>query len=180
MKTNLIFKRQVTVNGVSTVATRIIPVDIPFIESGEGWILSGHSDTIEVMSDDSADSLSLDKSTQIDNTESEVHKTSNITKFISDVTGTAKLVRNKGTIKIVARRGKSTYNQTTSNSVCINDASKNIFFQHCRKVFGQATSQFEFTEEDNPKQYAWWSNFIDAEYIAQKERFLLCDIKENS
>ena len=36
MKTNLIFKRQVVVDGVTKVVTRIVPVDVPMIESGEG------------------------------------------------------------------------------------------------------------------------------------------------
>ena len=47
MKTNLIFKRQVTLNGVTKTVTRIVPVEIPQIESGEGWLLSGHTDCIE-------------------------------------------------------------------------------------------------------------------------------------
>ena len=51
MKTNLIFKKQVTVDGALKTITRIVPVEVPFINSGEGWILSGHTDEIEVVED---------------------------------------------------------------------------------------------------------------------------------
>ena len=128
MKTNLIFKRQVTIDGIVKTATRIVPVEIPFISSGDGWVLSGHTDSVEVvdMSQVNISSINIEEhSEQIADIKKELEVSD---KFESDVKGTAKLVRSKGVIKIVARKGKSTYNQTTPNSVCIDDVTKNNFF----------------------------------------------------
>ena len=170
MKTNLIFKRQETVNGEIKVVTKIVPVDIPFINSGEGWLLSGHTDTIEIMSTEQFEMAPIvTHSTPVENAR-HVEKNKIITdneKFNSNVQGTAKLVRAKGVIKIVSRRGKSTYNQTTPNSVCINDFTKNEFFKNCREVHGQNSGIFQFKESDG-RSYDYWNDVIDKEYIRQK------------
>ena len=94
-----------------------------------------------------------------------------VEKFISDVAGTAKLVRSKGVIKIVARRGKSTYNQTTPNSVCINDFTKNEFFKNCREIHGQGSAIFQFKATDG-RPYDYWNDIIDKEYVRQKNKYL--------
>lgn len=165
MKTNLIFKRQETIEGVTKVVTKIIPVEVPFINSGEGWVLSGHSDIIEIMKTEEFKSAPITAHVSSESTEKPVEK------FISDVAGTAKLVRSKGIIKIVARRGKSTYNQTTPNSVCINDFTKNEFFKNCREIHGQGSGVFQFDPSDG-RPYDYWNNIIDKEYQRQKTVFM--------
>lgn len=169
MKTNLIFKRQVTSNGITQVVTKVVPVDIPFINSGEGWTLSGHTDVIEIMNLSKAeeqpqDTVPFPQESQLDNSA----KRTESDKFISNVSGTAKLVRSKGVIKIVARRGKSTYNQTTPNSVCINDFTKNEFFKNCREIHGN-NGCFEFSPADG-RPYDYWNDIIDKEYTRQKRQ----------
>ena len=149
MKTNLIFKRSIVEDGITKVQTKILPVDISGIESGEGWILSGHADEIIY-------------------NQPEVKKpVKKVEKIRSDVTGTAKLVRSRGVIKIAARRGKYTYDQSTPTSICISDYVKNEFFNNCRAAFGSCTSKFWFTEDDT-KFYDYWSKFIDDEFARQK------------
>ena len=175
MRTNLIFKRQTTVDGVTRTITRIVPVDISQIETGEGWLLSGHADYIETTEDvyvhRLAPDLKADKHTDcLEKSEDE-----KISKFESRVVGTAKLVRSKGVIKIVARRGKSTYNQTTPNSVCINDFTKNEFFKNCREVHGQGAGIFQFNPSDG-RPYDYWNSIIDKEYQRQLAEYR----KENS
>ena len=164
MKTNLIFKRNETVDGVTQVVTKIIPVEIPYINRGDGWILSGHSDIIEIVQDNPFENKPAEQlSMNLDEPEKLILK-----KFQSDVAGTAKLVRSKGVIKIVARRGKSTYNQTTPNSVCINDFTKNEFFKSCREFHGPSGS-FMFSTE-NVQPYTYWNSVIDREYARQYKK----------
>lgn len=169
MKTNLIFKRQEVIDGVTRVVTKIVPVDVPFLKSGEGWILSGHTDIVEVIDD-----LPVPECDQVSfNFENNIldSKTAEVTRFESDVKGTAKLVRSKGVIKIVSRRGKTTYNQTTPNSVCINDFTKNEFFKNCRETHGNGSGIFEFRISDG-KPYDYWNTIIDKEYARQKEKYV--------
>lgn len=183
MKTNLIFKRQTTIDGVTKVITRIVPVNIPNINSGEGWTLSGHTDSLEVCegvyahpvapASIEAVPVTVHSETVITPVEElvtvgKVDK-ADATKFQSDVKGTAKLVRSKGVIKIVARRGKSTYNQTTPNSICINDFTKNEFFKNCREKHGNS-GIFEFSLSDG-KYYDYWNDMIDKEYVRQKNKY---------
>lgn len=173
MKTNLIFKRQETIEGETRVVTKIIPVDVPFINSGEGWILSGHTDIVEIMTLDEFEAAPITahvSSVSNEPIEEGANVTVDVEKFISDVSGTAKLVRSKGIIKIVARRGKSTYNQTSPNSVCINDFTKNEFFKNCREIHGQASGIFQFKPSDG-RPYDYWNDIIDKEYNRQKNKF---------
>ena len=167
MKTNLIFKRQITIDGISRVITRIVPVEVPFISSGEGWVLSGHTDSVEVvdMSQVNVAPMSIeDYSKQ----EADIKKEVKVSdKFESDVKGTAKLVRSKGVIKIVARKGKSTFNQTTPNSVCIDDLTKNNFFKDCRIYNGEESGVYSFKVTDG-RPYDYWNKVIDTEYNRQK------------
>lgn len=179
MKTNLIFKRQVNIDGITKVVTRVVHVDIPDIESGEGWTLSGHSDIIEVCDKVYTHPVAPKSAPVISNFEipedpmtGTVAKADSI-KFESDVKGTAKLVRSKGVIKITARRGKTTYNQTTPNSVCIDDFTKNNFFKDCRAIHGDAAGLYEFRCSDG-KPYDYWNNVIDKEYQRQKDRYNNC------
>lgn len=173
MKTHLIFKRQETIEGVTRVATKIIPVEVPFINSGEGWVLSGHTDVVEIMNLDEGGTAPITAHVTSVNNKS-IEEGTNVPvdaeKFVSDVEGTAKLVRSKGVIKIVARRGKSTYNQTTPNSVCINDFTKNEFFKNCREIHGQGSGIFQFKITDG-RPYEYWNDVIDKEYQRQKRRY---------
>ena len=171
MITYLIFKRQETFEGATKVVTKVVPVEISQINSGEGWVLSGHTDIIDVVAlpeplmpcSSSVDTKQLRVN---DSNEADADK---IIKFVSNVSGTAKLVRSKGVIRIVARRGKTTYNQTTPNSVCINDFTKNEFFKNCREYHGPGSGIFEFTlKHGNP--YDYWNTVIDKEYQRQKCR----------
>ena len=171
MKTNLIFKKTQTVEGEPVVVTRIVPVEITGIDRGEGWILSGHTDCIEVL-DNTVKvfpmSNAVEQQTILPSVESiEPSKNVSSAKFESDVKGTAKLVRSRGVIKIVARRGKTTFNQTTPNSVCINDFTKNEFFKNCREFHGN-TGCFEFKVSDG-RPYDYWNVVIDKEYERQKK-----------
>lgn len=173
MKTNLIFKRQVTLNGVIKTVTRIVPVEVPQIESGEGWLLSGHTDCIETTDEVyihrlAPPEVSTTKPTNTDVVDNATDK--EVLKFNSNVSGTAKLVRSRGVIKIVARKGKSVYNQTTPNSVCIDDFTKNNFFKECRAFHGNIGC-FQFTMKDG-KHYDYWNNIIDKEYTRQKNEYL--------
>ena len=173
MKTNLIFKRQVTFNGVTKVVTRILPVDIPELDSGEGWSLSGHTDCIETTADMYVHRLApvVQEEQLACIPAPEEQREVNVSKFESNVSGTAKLVRTKtGVIRIVARKGKKTYNQTSPNSVCINDFTKNEFFRNCREIHGDASGIFEFNRADG-RPYDYWNNVIDCEYQRQKSLF---------
>lgn len=170
MTTNLIFKKSVVIDGVSTVVTRIVPVEVPTIEAGSGWILSGHADIVEVPSSDVV--TVMNSVTNEDGAEPTV-QTDSIeigSKFESSVSGTAKLVRSRGVIKIVARRGKSTFNTTAPNSVCINDFTKNEFFKSCREYHGQSAGIFEFKSSDD-RYYDYWNGVIDKEYNRQLEEY---------
>ena len=155
-----------------------MPVDIPFINSGEGWILSGHADSIEVVSKDQVEFFPMEDNVAPacehpnEVTISIPDNVIDSTKFNSDVSGTAKLVRSKGCIKIVARRGKTIYNQTTPNSVCISENMKNEFFKDCRMWHGASSGIFLFTEKQDYVKYREWSLFIDEEYKRQKLRAL--------
>lgn len=153
MKTYLMFKRQEVIDGKTSVVTKVVPVDVPGIDPGVGWILSGHTDIIDIVEQPQSNKGIVERK-QIDD------------KFISTVSGTAKLVRSKGVIKIVARRGKTTYNQNTPNSVCIDDETKNRFFDHCRKYHGNI-GLFEFNSSASC-EYDYWNKFIDEEYMRQK------------
>lgn len=163
MKTNLIFKKQELIDGVTKVVTKIIPVEVPHIKSGEGWILSGHADIIDIVSEETT--------VQEKPKDAPVKEvTGDIVKFQSNIPGTAKLVRSRNTIKIVARRGKSTYNETTPNSVCISDKIKNDFFSDCRKVHGNV-GLYEFSPKDGGI-YDLWNESIDHMYVEQKLTYL--------
>lgn len=169
MKTNLIFKKQITIDGALKTLTRIVPVEVPFIESGEGWMLSGHCDELEVVEHTCMSTIKNNITPVVENKPIEPVVSTLPEKFISDVSGTAKLVRSKGVIKIVARRGKSTYNQTTPNSICIHDTDKQEFFNQCRRFHGATSGLYEFTINDG-KPYEAWNEFIDKEYKRQQIR----------
>mgnify|MGYP003307193161 CR=1 FL=1 len=61
--------------------------------------------------------------------------------------------------------GKTTYNQTTPNSVCINDFTKNEFFKSCKEFHGPSGC-FMFSKED-VQPYNYWNTVISREYVRQ-------------
>lgn len=178
MKTNLIFKRQTTSEGVVKTVTRIVSVDVPYINSGEGWILSGHTDALETCEDvyvhhlapeseiipiQTGDPLRTEDPLPITTAQ-----TNTSSKFESPVKGTARLIRTKGTVRITYRKN----NVTAPNSVCITDVTKQEFFNHCRRRYGRSTSVYQFDVEYDKEQYNFWSSFMDEEYNRQKLVFL--------
>ena len=175
MRTNLIFKRQVTENGETKVVTRIVTVDVPSINSSEGWLLSGHTDVVEVvpqcdvtvLSDTVNDVFSCEPAEEVkaklDNIQSK--------KFQVNIDGTAKLVRSKGLIKIVARRGKKTYNETSPDSVCIDDSIKDRFFNDCKLYYGVRDVVYQFSSVVSPIKYNFWDTFMKKEYDRQHKLY---------
>lgn len=168
MKTNLIFKKQEQLaGGISKTITRIVCVDVPNIDAGQGWVLTGHTDVVEVetlgqvtplLNSEQACTVAIPQETP-----------TVLTTFDSPVSGTAKLVRSKGVIKIVARRGKSTFNKTSPNSVCISDKTKISFFADCRSINGADSGLYEFSMKDTPQAYDYWNKIIDTEYLRQQK-----------
>ena len=169
MKVNLIFKKIVDEhNGKEgTIHVKIVEVDIPCKYALEGWTLDGYADTVEILPSDSK----VCDDTNGKEEDAETYKELPIQRnFVTDIAGTAKLVRNNGTIKIVSRnRNGRVDNTTTPNSVCISDEVKNEFFKNCRKEYGEVSPNFYFTSS-NPSMYAYYSAFMDSEYIRQRER----------
>ena len=171
MKTNLIFKRQLTIDGITRVVTRIVPVDIPQIDPGEGWTLSGHTDVVETV--DPSIVYKVLPAPAVERLDED-----SLTKFESPVAGTAKLVRSKGVIKIVARKGKTTANVTTPNSVCISDVAKTNFFKNCREIHGSDVV-YEFSMKTTPAAYDYWNGVIDIEYQRQKKLYITNFLKQS-
>ena len=174
MKTNLIFKRQITIDNVTQVVTKIVPVNIPRINSGEGWILSGHTDLVEFAEEAPVNTPEPIKFTEVTDVPDDVvaafsrlDNKESLSKFTSKVEGTAKLVRSKGVIKIAARRGKSTYNQTTPNSVCIDNVTRDNFFKDCNRVHA---GTYCFGVSDGAL-YNYWNDVVEKEYARQKKQY---------
>ena len=168
MNTNFIFQRQVTIDGVTKIVTKIVPVSLPSIDSGEGWIYKGHTDIIELENLDCCSIKSKSNAEPVETAKTTKRKKVNPeAKFQSPVEGLAKLVKVKGVIKIAARQGKSTFNQTTPNGVCISNKVRDEFFADCRNIHG-SSGVYYFTKADGGV-YDYWNKVITAEYTRQKE-----------
>lgn len=164
MKTYLGFKRTVVdkVTGLQSSEIKFIPVEIPGINSQDGWKLIGSSDSVQIVPEVTttiAEQLSIPEC-EVAQDPVPVGAT-----FNSPVEGTAKLVRLKSEVKITFRRGKKTLNQTSPNSVCISELTKSQFFADCRRAFGRDCDCFRFSTTD--PEYTYWNNFIDQEYNRQ-------------
>lgn len=168
MKTNLIFKRIINTNEGSTTQLKVVTVDIPGINKDENWVLSGQATDID---------FSLMERSGTSNVETKDVVKENVkptqllfgSKFESNVVGTAKLVRVRDKIWIAHRKGKATYNETSINSVCIDESIKNQFFEHCKEYRGNNTDIFEFSKIKDPNPYQYWSRFMNEEYSRQLE-----------
>ena len=169
MKTNLIFKRTVNTDGTTRVETKIVPVEIPHIHTGEGWYIIGHTDSIEVIPHDPEPTMEITESVvEVPVVTPETKEIRPGDKFLSTVSGTAKLYRRGSRIGIAYRRGKTTFNQNTKDSVCIDDATKNQFFKDVHKKYGRGCR--EYVVESPSKEFDFWNEFLDKEYERQRKQ----------
>lgn len=180
MKTNLIFKR--TNHG--KVEMVMVPVDIPQINSDEGWVLASCCDMFtkyeapsekivvmgspltvieEVLDTTSSDGVSAAPQEVVTpKKEPETHDIPVGGNYQSQVAGTARLVRYKGKIRITYRKGKTTFNRNDPNSICIDDCTKQQFFNAVKREHGSGVLVWELTSDDS--SYSYWNKYIDTEY----------------
>lgn len=156
MKTNLIFKRVIE----GRVEMMMVPVDIPQIDAGQGWMLASACDQFTVAEKPTIEQLSKQveemlpaalknvpyvkdrkeqaggKVTTIDDPTPVLNNVPAGGSYQSSVSGSARLVRYKDKIKITYRKGKTTFNRNDPNSVCINDFVKQEFFNSVKRQYG--------------------------------------------
>ena len=183
MKTNLIFKR----TNQGKVEMVMVPVDIPQLNSGEGWVLASCCDvftkyeapsealivtgspltTVEEVVD-VIDTTSKDRvygAPQEALTAKKEPETNNVSvggSYQSQVGGTARLVRYKNKIRITYRKGKTTFNRNDPNSVCIDDITKQQFFNAVKRQYGTGVVQWQLVLGD--AEYAHYNELIDRLY----------------
>ena len=185
MKTNLIFKR-VHEGSVEMV---MVPVDIPQLNKVDGWTLASCCDTftkfevpsepivvtgkplevieevVEVIDTTSRDSV-YDTMTKGEPKKDE--KTPESTdvpvggKYESQVRGTARLVRYKDKIRITYRKGKTTFNRNEPNSVCIDDMTKQQFFNAVKRQYGTGVVVWQLVLGDT--EYEHYNQLVDRLY----------------
>ena len=176
MKTNLIFKR-VRDGSVEMV---MVPVDIPQLNKGDGWTLASCCDTFtkfEVPSETTVvtdDSLKVvDEVVEVTDTtaKSESKKDEKIPeptevpvggKYESQVRGTARIVRYKDNIRITYRKGKTTFNRNEPNSVCIDDMTKQQFFNAVKRQYGTGVVVWQLVFGDT--EYEHYNQLVDRLY----------------
>ena len=173
MKTNLIFKR-VHEGSVEMV---MVPVDIPQLNKGEGWTLASCCDTFTKFEVPSEPIVVTGKPLEvleedvevIDTTaKSESKKDEKIPeptevpvggKYESQVRGTARLVRYKDKIRITYRKGKTTFNRNEPNSVCIDDMTKQQFFNAVKRQYGTGVVVWQLVLGDT--EYEHYNQLVD-------------------
>lgn len=176
MKTNLIFKR-VHEGSVEMV---MVPVDIPQLNKGEGWTLASCCDTFTKFEVPSEPIVVTGKPLEvleevveaIDTTaKSESKKDEKIPeptdvpvggKYESQVRGTARLVRYKDKIRITYRRGNTTFNRNEPNSVCIDDVTKQQFFNAVKRQYGTGVDVWQLVLGDT--EYEHYNQLVDRLY----------------
>lgn len=176
MKTNLIFKR-VHEGSVEIV---MVPVDIPQLNKGEGWTLASCCDTFTKFEVPSEPIVVTGKPLEvleedvevIDTTaKSESKKDEKIPeptevpvggKYESQVRGTARLVRYKDKIRITYRKGKTTFNRNEPNSVCIDDMTKQQFFNAVKRQYGTGVVVWQLVLGDT--EYEHYNQLVDRLY----------------
>ena len=176
MKTNLIFKR-VHEGSVEMV---MVPVDIPQLNKGEGWTLASCCDTFTKFEVPSEPIVVTGKPLEvleedvevIDTTaKSESKKDEKIPestdvpvggKYESQVRGTARLVRYKDKIRITYRKGKTTFNRNEPNSVCIDDITKQQFFNAVKRQYGTGVVVWQLVLGDT--EYEYYNQLVDRLY----------------
>lgn len=182
MKTNLIFKRVIECR----VQMMMVPVDIPQVEEGQGWMLASACDqftiaekpTIEQLSKHVEDMLPpalknapyvkdkkeppVGKVTTIDDPAPVLNNVPVGGSYQSSVSGSARLVRYKDKIKITYRKGRTTFNRNDPNSVCINDLVKQEFFNSVKRQYGTGVAIWQLVLGDT--DYEHFNNLIDKIY----------------
>ena len=176
MKTNLIFKR-VHEGSVEMV---MVPVDIPQLNKGEGWAVASCCDTFTKFEVPSEPIVVTGKPLEvleedvevIDTTaKSESKKDEKIPeptdvpvggKYESQVRGTARLVRYKDKIRITYRKGKTTFNRNEPNSVCIDDMTKQQFFNAVKRQYGTGVVVWQLVLGDT--EYEHYNQLVDRLY----------------
>ena len=176
MKTNLIFKR-VHEGSVEMV---MVPVDIPQLNKGEGWTLASCCDTFTKFEVPSEPIVVTGKPLEvleevveaIDTTaKSESKKDEKIPeptdvpvggKYESQVRGTARLVRYKDKIRITYRKGNTTFNRNEPNSVCIDDVTKQQFFNAVKRQYGTGVDVWQLVLGDT--EYEHYNQLVDRLY----------------
>ena len=155
MKTNLIFKRVVKDGVDSRVEMKVVSVEIPEINSNEGWSLVSSCDSINIVDSTSKPSA--------------IKLAVSGDKFISNVEGTARLIRSQDKIFITYRKGKKTLNQTAPNSVCISDSMKQLFFRDIKSTYGSTLVDYALYSDTNI--FSKWDKFMDEEYQRQLQMY---------
>lgn len=181
MKMNLIFKR--TISG--QVEMILVPVDIPQVDEEGGWILASACNTFEVREHPTIEQVSKKLEEFLPTAIKEAPYTQEVTtadlnldssakdtepkksiplggKYQSTVPGTARLVRYKDTIRITYRKGKTTFNQNDPNSVCIDDVTKQQFFNAVKRIYGPDTAEWKL-QSVHP-EFEYFNKLIDKVY----------------
>ena len=158
----------------------MVPVDIPQLNTGEGWTLASCCDTFtkfEVPSEPvvvTGKPLEvLEKDVEVIDTtaKSESKKDEKIPeptevpvggKYESQVRGTARLVRYKDKIRITYRKGKTTFNRNEPNSVCIDDMTKQQFFNAVKRQYGTGVVVWQLVLGDT--EYEHYNQLVDRLY----------------
>ena len=175
MKKQLVLKRMINVDGIPKAELKIITIDIPQIKPEDGWSVHALVDSIDLDEIQVVNKSTSKKTTtkKTKTTEQSAPPTEPLkygSKFESDVTGTAKLVRLKDKIFIAYRRGKTTYNQTTPDSICISESMKQEFFKSVDKFYGNQAHDYAFPRTDKIP-YEAWDKWMQQEYEAQLKRY---------
>ena len=176
MKTNLIFKR-VHEGSVEMV---MVPVDIPQLNKGEGWTLASCCDIFTkfevpsepiVVTGNPLEVLEEDVEVIDTTAKNESKKDEKILeptevpvggKYESQVQGTARLVRYKDKIRITYRKGKTTFNRNEPNSVCIDDMTKQQFFNAVKRQYGTGVVVWQLVLGDT--EYEHYNQLVDRLY----------------
>lgn len=183
MKTNLIFKR----TNQGKIEMVMVSVDIPQINSGEGWTLASCCDVftkyeapseaivvtgspltvveevVDVSDTTSKDGVSATpQEAMTAKKEPDTHAVPVGGSYQSQVTGTARLVRYEDKIRITYRKGKTTFNRNDPNSVCIDDMTKQKFFDAVKRQYGTSVVQWQLVMGD--AEYNRYNELIDKLY----------------
>lgn len=158
MKLYLFFKRKQTQEGhLINDEVTVVPVEVP--DDVKDCQLVGSTASIHLYRSTQENIKSKTESNTSDDSVTQPI----VEKFECGVPGTAKLSRYKGMIRIGYRRGKATLNQTAPNSVCINNSTKQVFFDATKNE----SIPYCIQKSKNPELYKYWSSFMDQEYIRQ-------------
>lgn len=184
MITNLVFKRYNTSVNPPRTELKIVQVNIPELNNGEGWKLETSGEVIlegpatnrvvgftkKVVPKLVVPTSAIEEKKPTESVAIGVGNEPKWTevnpgeKFESGVAGTAKLIRRKDKIWIAYRN--KTKDTTGPNSIAISDTTKNQFFKSAKENNG-GTNFYGFLEEE--PAYKYWNTFMDEEYERQRK-----------